>query len=463
MDAVTHPAAIDATPTPHAADAPDAPDAPDAGDVAVMATERLEAELVAHAAWEATGAARMLAVLAEWDRRRGWDSWGCASAQQWLSWQCGLGYVAASERLRVARALEQLPFIRAGLAEATLSYSKVRELTRVATPATDQALGELAMSSTASMVARLVRSLRRRTPRDVLSQLERRGFAWHTDDSDGSVVITLRLPGDDGMAVVRAVEAATTPTAGVPLAQARADALVGLVTGVGADDVVRPEVVIHVEADKVGIDGGPAVAPEIAEFCACDGPVSTVVDTTHGAFVVRKDPPVSRTQRRALALRHRTCQFPGCGNDGRFDAHHVVERHLGGATKLHNLVRLCRFHHRLVHVLRLRVTLHADRRVEVAFPAGNPVERPIPFAPFAAPTPHDPSWISSTWDGDRLQLNWIHLVIDELERRATPPADRPAANGPSFPRETRNEVGRDHPSSDSTRHPSDPVAGEGAR
>jgi hypothetical protein len=395
-------------------------DVTDACDVAAMPTERLEAELVAHAAWEATGLARMLMVLAEWDRRRGWDSWGCSSAQQWLSWHCGLGYVAASERIRVARALEQLPFIRAGLADAKLSYSKVRELTRVATPATDQALGEVAMAATASMVARLVRSLRRRTARDVVRQLERRGFTWHTDDTDGSVVITLRLTGDDGMAVVRAVEAATNPTKGVPIAQARADALVELLTKVGDDDVVRPEVVMHVEGDKVGIEGGPAVAPEIAEFCACDGPVTTVVDTAHGPFVVRKDPPVSRTQRRALALRHRTCQFPGCANDGRFDAHHVVERHLGGATKLHNLVRFCRFHHRLVHVLRLQVTLHPDRRVEVAFPAGNPVERTIEFAPFVVPPPQDPSWISSSWCGDRMQLDWIHLVIGELERRATP-------------------------------------------
>ena len=59
--------------------------------------------------------ARMLDVLAEFDRRRGWESWGCASPQQWLGWKCGLGYGAASERLRVARALTVLPHIRDGL------------------------------------------------------------------------------------------------------------------------------------------------------------------------------------------------------------------------------------------------------------------------------------------------------------------------------------------------------------
>lgn len=59
---------------------------------AAMTTEYLEAELVAHAAWETKGLARMLMVLAEFDNRRGWALWQCQSAQQWLSWKCGVGY-----------------------------------------------------------------------------------------------------------------------------------------------------------------------------------------------------------------------------------------------------------------------------------------------------------------------------------------------------------------------------------
>ena len=70
-------------------------------DVTTAPSEYLEAELVAHAAFEAAGMARMLEVLAEFDRRRCWDSWGSVSAQHWLGWKCGLGYGAASERLRV--------------------------------------------------------------------------------------------------------------------------------------------------------------------------------------------------------------------------------------------------------------------------------------------------------------------------------------------------------------------------
>jgi hypothetical protein len=57
-------------------------------------------------------------VLGEFDRREVWASWECRSAQQWLSWKCGLGYTAATERLRVARVLPSLPAIGAALAVA---------------------------------------------------------------------------------------------------------------------------------------------------------------------------------------------------------------------------------------------------------------------------------------------------------------------------------------------------------
>ena len=125
-------------------------------DITTAPSEYLEAELVAHAAWEATGMARMLDVLAEFDRRRVWEQWGCASPQQWLGWKCALGYVAASERLRVARALGQLPHIRDGLSRGKLSFSKVRELTRVATPDTDECLAARVVRVRAAVRSRSV-------------------------------------------------------------------------------------------------------------------------------------------------------------------------------------------------------------------------------------------------------------------------------------------------------------------
>ena len=386
-------------------------------DITSVPTEYLEAELVAHAAFEATGMARMLEVLAEFDRRRVWEQWGCASPQQWLGWKCGLGNVAASERLRVARALVGLPHIRDGLSRGKLSYSKVRELTRVATAETDECLAGIAGCATAAQVATMVRALRRRTPNDVARQIGSRGLRWDVDEADGSMVFTLRVPTEVGQAVIAAVNAVTQVEAGVPAHRSRADAFVGLICG---DDEVRarPEVIVHLHADSAAFDDTTAVAPEIVECLACDGPVTTIADTPVGPVTIKKDPPPSRAQRRWLRLRHRTCQFPGCHHDGSFDAHHIVHRGQGGKTRLKNMVRLCQFHHRLVHVLALRLTLHPDRRLDVAFPAGNPIDRTIEFSPFVAPAPADPNLISSSWTGERLQLDYLHLAINSSKHAA---------------------------------------------
>ena len=264
-------------------------------DISSVPSEYLEAELVAHAAFEASGMARMLEVLAEFDRRRVWESWGCASAQQWLGWKCGLGGVAASERLRVARALGCLPHIREGLSRGKLSYSEVRELTRIAAADTDECLAGIAGCATAAQVAAMVRSLRRRTPKDVVQQVESRGLRWEVDEADGSMVFTLRVPTEVGQAVVAAVAAVTEVEAGVPAHRLRADACVGLICG---DDEVRarPEVFVHLHADSAAFEDSTAVAPEIVECLACDGAVSTIADTPAGPVTVTKDPPPSRSR-----------------------------------------------------------------------------------------------------------------------------------------------------------------------
>ena len=102
-----------------------------------------------------------LAMIAEFDRRKGWSDSLTQSCAHWLNWQCGLALGAAREKVRVAHALEELPLIGASMARGELSYSKVRELTRVATPATEKYLLDIALHGTASHVERLVRQYRR--------------------------------------------------------------------------------------------------------------------------------------------------------------------------------------------------------------------------------------------------------------------------------------------------------------
>ena len=66
-----------------------------------------------------------------------------------------------SERVRVARALGSLPRLAEALARGELSYAKVRALTRVATPETEERLLAVGRAGTACHVERIVRGWRR--------------------------------------------------------------------------------------------------------------------------------------------------------------------------------------------------------------------------------------------------------------------------------------------------------------
>jgi uncharacterized protein DUF222 len=99
-------------------------------------------------------------MLREFDRREGWRG-GFRSCAHWLSWRTGIALGAAREKLRVARALVQLPRLSEAMGRGELSFAKVRALTRVATPDREEQLLELARHSTASQLERIVRAWRR--------------------------------------------------------------------------------------------------------------------------------------------------------------------------------------------------------------------------------------------------------------------------------------------------------------
>jgi hypothetical protein len=103
---------------------------------------------------------RLLDLIREFDVRGGWNN-GFRSCAAWLSWRVGFASGAAREHVRVARALGTLPLLSRALACGELSYAKVRELTRVATPATEERLLAVGRAGTAEHVERIVRGWRR--------------------------------------------------------------------------------------------------------------------------------------------------------------------------------------------------------------------------------------------------------------------------------------------------------------
>jgi hypothetical protein len=155
---------------------------------------------------------RWLALIAEFDRRKGWSDGATQSCAHWLNWQCGLDIGAAREKVRLAHALAALPLIAAAMARGALSYCKVRALTRVATPATEGYLLPIGLHGTAQHVEQLVRQYRRVQEAEALSREEqqqaRRSVSYYFDDDDGSLVLKARLPAEAGMLVLKALETA---------------------------------------------------------------------------------------------------------------------------------------------------------------------------------------------------------------------------------------------------------------
>ena len=92
----------------------------------------------------------LLELIREFDAENGWS--GCLSCAQWLSWRTGLAPGPAREHVRVARALGELPKLSDAMRRGRISYSKVRAVTRVATPENEQSLLDVALSGTAEHV-----------------------------------------------------------------------------------------------------------------------------------------------------------------------------------------------------------------------------------------------------------------------------------------------------------------------
>jgi hypothetical protein len=274
--------------------------------------------------------------------------------------------------VRVARAIADLPLVDAALYRGQVSYSKVRALTRVATPGIEAALLEMAQSSTASQLERICRGYRlamRNAAGERPEDEADHRWVRERETEAGLVRFEVQLRPEEAAVVRRALEAAiqrawgaTDVSAGTsPASLRRADAIVAVAeqylaggTTAGAPPV---EVVVHVDAavlaepDAGGtLDDGTALAPAATERLLCDATVVEVVENFRGNVldVGRRRRTIPTLLRRALRLRDRGCRFPGCTNR-HVDGHHVVPWASGGATALENLCSLCRRHHTHVH------------------------------------------------------------------------------------------------------------------
>jgi Domain of unknown function (DUF222)/HNH endonuclease len=369
--------------------------------------------------------ARLLELIREFDARGGWGN-GFRSCAHWLSWRVGLDLGAARERVRVARALATLPRLAQALARGQLSYAKVRALTRVATPETEERLLAVGLAGTACHVERIVRGWRRvdriAEARETEKRHQSRALQVYHDE-DGMVVIRGRLAPEVGAVLEKALEAArealyqqarrtagnpedvsaeTSSFAETPLEQQQADAL-GLLAEAALHHALDPgapgeryQVVVHVDAPALAdpdapgqsaLETGVHVSAETSQRLACDAGRVVMQHDRDGRVVevgarTRTIPPALR---RALQHRDRGCRFPGCGV--RFgQGHHIRHWAQGGPTTLSNLPMLCRRHHRAVHEDGYQVERQPDGELQFRRPDG----RVLPGVPPPPRVPDDP-------------------------------------------------------------------------
>ena len=329
---------------------------------------------------------QVLVQIREFDERAGWLQWGFENCAQWLHWRCDLSPNAARERVRMAHALKVLPETSSAFESGRLSYSKVRALVRVATPANEASLLDYALAHTAARVEERCRQMRNTLPDATLAAErahERRSVRMWRDAERGTMTLTIELPMETGELVCQALDKAVETEApvgpefeSVSWSQSQADAVVSMAkcylsaTGDSgkASAADSYQVVVHVdEASLRGVESRADLPVESVKRLTCDGSLVTMVTGAQGEplNVGRKQRTVPTSLRRALWARDEGCSFPGCTHRRFVDAHHVRHWCDGGETSLDNTLLLCSSHHRLVHEGRYEI--QKDHRGEWFF------------------------------------------------------------------------------------------------
>ena len=315
----------------------------------------------------AAATCQWLGLLAAFDRRRIWAGIGIHTCAHWLSLRCGLGQRAAQDHLRTAHALTELPAVRAAFAAGELSYSKVRAITRVADPSTEEIWLNHARGCTGNELERLVAAYRHHTA-DPTDQQDKRRRTVRTDDDD-MVHITAVLPAADAALVLTALDATRarldetshpgTPAGSDsdPLAVPRdrqrdANALVALAEAALHHDPPRlldPAHTInaHLDADATTpitltspLLTGIGLPKAVLDRLACDGHLRTLLTDSHGnpLRLGRRRRQPTQHLRTAVHLRDRgRCQYPGCEHMRWLHIHHCILWKPGGHTDIENL------------------------------------------------------------------------------------------------------------------------------
>lgn len=308
--------------------------------------------------------AMKLEAVAVYAEREAWRADHVPSMADWMMYRYGHGRGTAREAVRVAKALGELPAIRAVAAEGGLSWDQLRPLTKFATPEEDVSLAETAPLRTPWELERAARRIERVSTEDAVDEAERRSLKLRWDLDAGSLKLWGRLPQEEGRLVESVLHRIADTLPPNPETGERgshrqqlADSLALMARAALASrgDRVEPAVVVHADADallagdgRCELECGPPIPPETARRLACDARMSMVVEEDGRTIGIgRTSRSVPPSMARVVMDRDAACRM--CGGRHWLEIHHIVPFTEGGATELGNLVAVCWPCHRRVH------------------------------------------------------------------------------------------------------------------
>ena len=278
-----------------------------------------------------------------------WMATSAVSAAHWIAAVADIEVCTAREWIRVGRRLRGLPVIADLFDADELSYSKVRALSRVATPENEAQLAAIAVDVPAGALPRAIAAWMHRNSDDrelERMQHEQRSVTWR-NEPDGMVTFTARLPPLVAGHLISRLTThvmstrpnATTIEQWPSLAQQHADALAHLLRE-GAGDLTT-EVIVHVREDGATLDDGTALPMSVVERVAPEAFIRALIHDADSrpinASAKRRHP--SARQKRVVKERDRVCV--DCGATTLLEYDHVPDFTQTGHTVVEELQLRC--------------------------------------------------------------------------------------------------------------------------
>jgi len=269
-----------------------------------------------------------------------WRRFGYLSMIEYMQRELFYEGHTARERLRVANKLFELPVLAEAFREGELSFSALKELTRIVVPETEEVWREAAAGKTAREVERMVSGLREGAPPGDRPdpKLERHRIWFDVDGETHALWRAKRIALDNergqrmtDIEVVRAISRTEHTGDGTP------------------SPTLHAVTTCRVCKQSSLVAGGilTPLSEASRERLLCDSADAGDLESNDTQRLTFDIPAAIR--RRVLIRDRFACTVPGCTSCRNIDLHHIKFRSHGGGHTMGNLTTVCGGHHVEAH------------------------------------------------------------------------------------------------------------------